>query len=78
MVALYLTVIGVLLAGLGTLTGALWKAKEEARGWKTSYEREKERADRQDKIVADAALATDIANKVAGALTSIALRPGGK
>lgn len=78
MEALLLTVIGVVLAGLGTVTGAWWKAKEEARGWKVSYEREKERADRQDKIAERAELATDIANKLTEGLHKLVSGGGGQ
>jgi hypothetical protein len=66
--ALYLTIIGVLLGAMFTMIAAWWKSREEARGWKVSYEREKERSDRQDRAVERAALATDIANKMAAGL----------
>jgi hypothetical protein len=74
MAALYLTIIGVLLAGLGTVTGAWWKEKGESRGWKVSYERERERADRQDRIAERAELATDIANKFAETMQRMAAK----
>lgn len=70
MESLLVTLIGVLVAGLLTTVGAWWKVKEEARGWRVSYERERERADRQDRTVERAELATDIANKVGTAVVA--------
>lgn len=69
--ALYLTIIGVILAVMFSLVAAWWKAREEARGWKVSYEREKERADRQDRIVENSALATEMANKFADSMQKV-------
>lgn len=54
------------------LLGALAKARADAAGYKLSYEREKQRADGQDQIVRDRALATDIANKFAETMQRMA------
>lgn len=54
------------------LIGAWVKTRTEAAGYKLSYEREKQRADEQDQIVRDRALATDIANKFAETLQRMA------
>ncbi len=66
--ALYLTIITVLAPAFITIVGAAYKFRSDAAGWKTSYEREKERADRQDRIVENSALATEMANKFADVL----------
>lgn len=72
--ALYLTVIGVILAVMFTLVGAWWKAKEEARGWKVSYEREKETNDRRSRIEERSELATEISTKTAEAIQELIRR----
>lgn len=74
---LYLTIIGILGPAFIAAVGTAYKFRSDSTGWKTSYEREKERADRQDAMVAQAQLATDIANKTAEALHGLMARPSG-
>jgi hypothetical protein len=62
---LYLTIISILGPAFIAAVGTAYKFRSDSAGWKTSYEREKERADRQDRIVENSALATEMANKFA-------------
>lgn len=61
-------ILGICIPVIVALAGAYFKAHSDALGWKTSYEREKERGDRQDRMVENSALATDIANKLSEGL----------
>jgi hypothetical protein len=74
--ALYLTIIGVLLGAMFTMIAAWWKSREEARGWKVSYEREKERSDLNDQTNRDAQQAVAIGNRVAEALHDLQRQQG--
>lgn len=69
-------VLGILGPLFLVQSGTLAASIINGRGWKTSYEREKERADRQDAIARDAALATDIAVKTAQALHKLSTGAG--
>lgn len=70
-------VLGICAPIIVALVGAWVKQRADAVGWRTSYEREKERADRQDAALRDAALATDIATKTAAGLHALMTQKAG-
>lgn len=61
-------VLGICVPIIVGLIGAWTKARSDGAGWKTSYQREKERSDIQDQNTRDAQQAIAIGNRTAEAL----------
>lgn len=75
--ALYLTIIGIMAPLWAATVVGLVKARADAKGWEISYQREKERGDRQDEINRDNRLAENIADRLTGGLAKLMARKGG-
>jgi hypothetical protein len=69
--------LGICVPIIVGLIGAWVKARTDAAGFKLSYEREKERGDRQDDLKRDSRLATDIATKMVQGLYELMNKQGG-